>query len=244
MINLRIVIALAALASGLNAESVSGTILIKRKLTKPSVTASVSIYQRGTAVKLAKDGEDDPLAFENSRVAVWIEGPGPAADPDSRASMSAPDMAMQQAGRRFTPDLLVIPAGSSVSFPNMDPIFHNVFSLSKAKAFDLGNYPRGDSRTVVFPKAGIVSVNCHLHPNMAATIVVAPNRWAVRVDRSGHFELRDVPPGTYTVVAWHKAAGFFRKTVVVTAGHDAVTSFFIPLSAEGPEALSRIAVKD
>jgi hypothetical protein len=87
-------------------------------------------------------------------------------------------------------------------------------------------------------------VNCHLHPNMAATIVVAPNRWAVKADRSGHFELRDVPPGSYTVVAWHKAAGFFRKSVVVEAGHDAETSFFIPLAAEGPEALRHIAAKD
>ena len=89
---------------------------------------------------------------------------------------------MEQQNRRFAPDLVVIPAGSSVSFPNFDPIFHNVFSLSKAKSFDLGNYSKGQTRMVTFPKPGIVAVYCHLHPNMAGTIVVTPNQWGVRVD--------------------------------------------------------------
>jgi len=79
-----------------------------------------------------------------------------------------------QLDRRFSPDLLVISAGSTVSFPNMDPIFHNIFSLSKAKSFDLGSYDQGQNRKVMFPKAGIVDVYCHLHPNMEATIVVTP----------------------------------------------------------------------
>ena len=114
----------------------------------------------------------------------------------------------------------------------MDPIFHNVFSLSKAKSFDLGNYPKGNTRTVMFPKPGIVFVDCHLHPNMSAVIVVTPNRWSTKADASGRFMLPDLPPGTYTVVAWHKSAGFFRKTIEVTADRNAVGGFRDPARRE------------
>jgi hypothetical protein len=146
---------------------------------------------------------------------------------------------MEQQNRRFSPDLITIPAGSSVSFPNFDPIFHNVFSLSKPKSFDLGNYPKGQTRLVTFDKPGVVFVYCHLHPNMTGTVVVTPNRWAARVDPSGQFELADVPPGKYSVVAWHKTAGTFRKTIDVTAGQNSEMNFFVPLpEVSGGEALN------
>jgi plastocyanin len=232
---LRVLIAITALTTSLVAESITGTIVIKKKLTKPGVTASVSIYQRGPAVELGKDADSDPLALERSRVVIWLEGPGPVQEGGFASGKVT--LSMQQLGRQFSPNLLVVPAGSTVSFPNMDPIFHNVFSLSKPKAFDLGNYPKGDSRSVVFSKPGIVSVNCHLHPNMAATIVVTPNQWYAKVDRSGRFEVSGLTPGRYTIVAWHKAAGFFRRSVVIEAGHEAVTSFFIPLGPDEPQML-------
>jgi hypothetical protein len=136
---------------------------------------------------------------------------------------------MQQINRRFEPDLVVIPRGGSVSFPNMDPIFHNVFSLSKPKSFDLGNYRKGDTRTVVFPKAGIVYVNCRLHPNMAGTVVVTPNHWFARAARDGQYALHDVPAGTYTLVAWHKTTGFIRKQVQVAEGRDNLVDFLVPI---------------
>lgn len=104
-----------------------------------------------------------------------------------------------------------------------------MFSLSKAKSFDLGSYDKGTSRTVVFPKPGIVEVFCHLHPNMAATVVVTPNRLYARPDVSGQYQIPDVPPGHYTIVAWHKSAGFFRKQITIEAGHDGSVDFFIPL---------------
>jgi plastocyanin len=210
-------------------QDITGTILIKKKLTKRSVTASVSIYQRGTAVELGKDAGEDPLEFERSHVVIYLEGPsgiGPA---------KTTVLTMQQVNRRFSPDLLVIPVGSAVSFPNMDPIFHNIFSLSKPKTFDLGSYDKGESRSVVFAKPGIVSVYCHLHPNMEATIVVSPTRWYAQPDRSGQYRIQDVPPGQYTIVAWHKAAGFFRKTVLIEPGHNSVVGFFIPIGDDQPD---------
>lgn len=210
----------------LAAENITGTVIVKRRLTRPSVTQSALVYQRGSAVALlsGRDPALDPLAYERSRVVVYLEGD---AKPDAPGEAS-----MRQIGRTFAPDLVVVQAGSKVVFPNMDPIFHNVFSLSNVKQFVLGNYPKGDSRTVMFGKPGIVYLNCRLHPNMAATIVVTPNRWNTKVDGEGEFCLRDVPPGKYTVVAWHKAAGFFRKTIEVPVGGDSSVGFFIPLEAE------------
>lgn len=214
---------------------IHGTILIDRKLSRHNVTASVGMYQRGVAVELGAEGEADPLAFERSHVAVYLEG-GPKSP-----TTEFPKASIEQRDRRFVPDLVVIPAGSTVSFPNFDPIFHNVFSLSKAKSFDLGNYREGQSRLVTFLLPGLVAVYCHLHSNMAASIVVAPSRWAVVVDKDGVFSLKDVPAGTYTVVAWHKTAGTFRKTVTIGEKQDAAISFTLPYAE--PSDASHVAHK-
>lgn len=222
--NLYLLFAFAVFAGAAGAQNITGTVLIKKRLTRRSVTPTVSVYQRGTPVKLGKDADDDPLAYERSRVVIYLEGP---ANPGADVANAAPQI--QQLDRRFSPDLVVVPVGSTVSFPNMDPIFHNIYSLSKPKEFDLGSYDKGETRKVQFPKPGIVDVYCHLHPNMAATIVVTPNRWYAKSDREGQYRIPDVPPGQYTIVAWHKSAGFFRKTIVVEAGRDLVADFFIPI---------------
>jgi len=221
-------VAIGVLAAAARSQDITGTILIKKKLTKPSVTSSVSVYQRGTAVQLGKETEEDPLAFERARVVVYLEGPGPS----SVDVKSHTPLQIEQVDRRFSPDLVVAPIGSTVTFPNMDPIFHNIFSLSKPKSFDLGSYDKGETRSVMFPKPGIVEIYCHLHPNMAATVVVTPNRWYARSDRAGQYRIPDVPPGKYTVVAWHRSAGFFRKTIEVADGRNAVADFFIPLEVD------------
>jgi plastocyanin len=219
---------IAAIAVSLPAQAITGTILIKKKLTKPSITPNVSVYQRGTAVKLGKDPDQDPLAYERSRVVIYLE----ASTSAGQNAADSPAPQIQQLDRRFMPDLVVIPVGSTVFFPNMDPIFHNIYSLSKPKSFDLGNYDKGQTRKVTFPKPGIVDIYCHLHPNMQATVVVTPNRWFARPNRTGQYRIPEVPPGQYTLVAWHKAAGFFRKTIVVENTHDTTADFFIPLDIE------------
>jgi hypothetical protein len=166
---------------------------------------------------------EDPLAFERTRVVIYLEGRLPS-DPESAT--------LEQVNRRFVPDLLVVPVGSTISFPNRDLIFHNVFSLSKPKTFDLGTYPKDQTRTVSLTREGIIYVNCHLHPNMTAAIVVTPNKWHTRPDPTGRFALHGVPPGRHTVIAWHKAVGFFRQSVEVQEDRTATLSFLIPFDEE------------
>jgi plastocyanin len=206
------------------AADIEGQVVIKRKLTKPNVTAAARSYERGISVELGPGQEEDPLAVERTRVVIYLEGELP----------SAPVTAtLEQRNRRFVPDTLVIPAGSAISFPNLDPIFHNVFSLSKPKSFDLGNYPKDQTRTVTFPKPGVVFVHCHLHPNMAAAIVISPNQWNTKPGAAGRFALSGMPPGSYTIVAWHKAAGFFRQSIRVSQDRATHVQFVIPLDDGG-----------
>jgi plastocyanin len=237
---MRILAALAGVclsAGTLAAADVAGTVVIERKLTRRNVTAPAPAYQRGVAVPLESKPAEDPLAFERSHVVVYIDGAGL-----SSGSVSGPaegrTAQIQQQDRQFSPDLVVVPVGSSVSFPNLDAIFHNIFSLSKARSFNLGNYPKGDTRTVTFPVPGVVYVYCHLHPNMSATIVVSPSRWCVRAGGDGHFVLPAVPPGQYTVVAWHKAVGFVRKTVTVAENGAPPLTFDIPLTEDSQRAVA------
>lgn len=220
------------LASSCSAQDVSGTIIIKKRLTRRSVTPSVSIYQRGTAVKLGASTDQDPIAFERSRVVVYLEG-HVASTPDLAVFSGLVEI--QQTNRQFVPDVAVIPLGGTVSFPNMDPIFHDVYSLSKPKSFDLGAYDKGQTRRVTFTKPGIIEVYCHLHPNMAATVIVVANRYYARPDRDGQYRIPNVPPGHYTLVAWHKSAGFFRKPIDVAPQQTTTADFLIPLGVDSKE---------
>ncbi len=214
--------ALCLLAFRLDAGQIEGSVIVTQRLTKPRVTAAADGYHRGVAVELASDGDFDWLAYERSHVVIYLDGRLPALK-NSRVAV------IEQKNRRFVPDLVVIPAGASVSFPNHDPIFHNVFSLSRTRSFDLGNYPRNQTRVVTFPKPGIVVVGCHLHPNMSAIVFVAPNQWSTTADADGRFRLAEVPPGRYTLVAWHKRAGYVRHTVDVPAEGVVPVQFTIPL---------------
>ena len=110
---------------------------------------------------------------------------------------------LAQRSQAFDPRVVVVSVGSKVEFPNLDPIYHNVFSVSPTKRFDLGKYPRGQSRTVEFTKPGLVNVYCDIHSDMTAFILVVPNRAWARPGPDGRFELRKLPPGRYQLTWWH-----------------------------------------
>jgi len=110
---------------------------------------------------------------------------------------------MEQRNREFRPHVLVVPVGSPVTFPNWDPIFHNVFSTSESRPFDLGLYKSGEARTVVFDREGVIKLGCNLHANMLAYIVVVSAQHYV-VTANGAFSFRRLEPGKYTLRAWNE----------------------------------------
>ena len=119
-------------------------------------------------------------------------------------------------GKMLLPHVLAVPAGSNISFPNEDPISHNLFSLSFGNAFDLGLYRKGPGKTQKFEAPGVVNVYCNVHPNMSAVVHVMPTPYYAWADASGNYSL-DVPPGKYRVVAWNEQGGQSESTVDVTA---------------------------
>jgi plastocyanin len=113
--------------------------------------------------------------------------------------------AIVQTGKAFAPRVLAVPLGSTVSFPNEDPIFHNVFSLSPPQPFDLGLYRSGAAKARTFTEPAVYYVFCNIHPQMAAFLVVAPSPWVVTAGPDGRWRL-DVPPGRYRVTALSERA--------------------------------------
>ena len=125
---------------------------------------------------------------------------------------------IHQKDASFTPSFLVIAAGETVVMPNDDVIFHNVFSYSTPNDFDLGLYPRGDSRAKTFQYPGVVRVYCSIHESMSATIFVAPSIWHAIADSKGEFVIPDVPPGSYRLRTWNRRLPPATQLVSVTGG--------------------------
>jgi truncated hemoglobin YjbI/plastocyanin len=111
---------------------------------------------------------------------------------------------IEQRNKSFAPHLMAVPVGSRVSFPNFDPIFHNVFSLSKTKPFDLGMYKNGETREIRLDKPGIVRLGCNIHANMSAYVIVVDAPHYVVVDTDGTYSFKSLPPGKYRVQAWNE----------------------------------------
>jgi plastocyanin len=122
--------------------------------------------------------------------------------------------AMDQRDQAFVPHVLAITVGTTVDFPNSDLTFHNVFSLSRTRTFDLGRYSRGKSRSVRFDRPGVVQVFCDIHSHMSAYILVFAHRYFAVTDKGGAFTIPGIPPGSYTLAVWHE--GEVRDTRAVT----------------------------
>jgi len=213
---------LLALAMSAFAGDISGHVVITKRLSKKPVNAAV-YNLRGVAPP--ESANATAAGNEYERVVLWLEGSKLPPKPPVTASIDQRDL-------DFSPDLLIVPVGSTVDFPNSDPIFHNVFSLSKTQTFDLGFYPRGQSRPVKFNRAGVVQIYCHLHAKMYAVIVVTSSPWYDKASADGTFSFNDVPAGRYRLFAWHKIAGLYQVDVNVSAEGTTETSIRIPVDVE------------
>ena len=151
----------------------------------------------------------DKQAEDVGQAVIWLatNTPVPAPAP-VRAEINTAD-------KEFSPHVLVLPAGSTVTFPNHDPFNHNVFSLSEENPFDLGLYGRGETKAVSFKRPGIVRIYCNVHPQMSAIIVVRDNPYFSRPSSDGSFTIDAVPAGRYVLHAWHERAPEMSREVVV-----------------------------
>ena len=143
---------------------------------------------------------------------VWIVDA--AAAKQAAASPSVrPKIASKS--KRFDPHVAVVPAGGTVQFPNLDGIYHNVFSLSEKARFDLGLYRNGASRTMTFESPGTVKIYCNIHPQMAAVLVVIDGAIWTQAGEDGTAVLSRVPAGRATVRVWDEKGGDFTGVVDV-----------------------------
>ena len=153
-------------------------------------------------VELSQVGSDH-LA-DASRVVVWLLPIN--AVQKVRATTQQPHYRLVQRNKRFEPNLLVIPVGSVVDFPNADPWFHNVFSLYRGKRFDLGLYQAGAQRSVKFDRIGPSYLFCNIHPEMTGVVLAVESDFFGISDKAGHYSISDVPPGKYAIHVWHENA--------------------------------------
>jgi plastocyanin len=163
---------------------------------------------------------------ERRNIVVYVE----------RVSRDAPTVpraraVLRQHDERFAPHIVPVVRGTTVDFPNDDPLFHNVFSLSRAKEFDLGRYPRGTSRSVTFERPGVVQVFCHIHSDMSAIVLVLDNGYFAVPDGDGRYSIPNLPPGEYTLVAWHERIRPIVHPLRLEPGQVARVDFTIPLPA-------------
>jgi plastocyanin len=124
---------------------------------------------------------------------------------------------IDQRNKMFLPHVAVVTVGTTVEFPNNDSVFHNVFAYFNAKKFDLGMYPRGATKKVTFDKPGVVAILCNVHSEMSAYLYITESPYYTIADKQGRFRLRDVPPGTYTLRAWHETGATFTQSITLKA---------------------------
>jgi len=182
--------------------------------TAPSV-ASTRPIACGTVRGKVSIGDD--WSFQKpdlTRVVVYLAS-NAALDSDAPPTGHA---TIAQRHKAFVPNFAVVACGTTVEFPNWDDFEHNVFSISKAApAFDLDRYPRGQSKSRVFDKVGVVQLFCNIHPFMRAMVVVTPNSYFTRADADGHFEILGVPSGKYELVVWQERCDEQRTNINITA---------------------------
>ena len=150
-------------------------------------------------VHMTRLGKSVDQRAGSTGVVVWLTPLSPTIG-DSRPKPG--HYRLLQKDKTFTPHLLVIPTGSSVDFPNLDPFYHNVFSLFNGKRFDLGLYESGSSRAVHFDHDGVSYIFCNIHPEMSAVVVTLSTPYFGVSAADGSVTLHAVPPATYEMHVW------------------------------------------
>lgn len=186
-------------------------------LAMAHAAAAAEGYSVAVEVKLLRSDNQQPLK-DLSKSVVWLV---PTRGDFRIRTKDDPHFRMVQKGKKFEPDLLIVPAGSFVDFPNMDPWFHNVFSLFQGKRFDLGLYQAGTQRSVRFDRPGVSYLFCNIHPEMSSVVLAVESNWYGTSDSKGVVTLTNVPEGRYVMHVWHEnssaeSPGQTQKVIEVT----------------------------
>jgi plastocyanin len=163
----------------------------------------------GRLTILEKDGARTP---DLANAVLWLEPQG-APPPLARQAVQ---IAMDN--KQFLPRVQVVSTGSSVAFPNHDPFRHNVFSKAGPAEFDLGLYPRGDTRQATVERNGVYPIFCNIHAKMVAYVLSVPTTYTARPGADGQFTFAAVPAGMYTLKAWHERGGQSSQVVTISTG--------------------------
>ena len=211
------VVGTAALArSGVGLAGENGTIRGQVDLRRTQVTLDT----RPAAAAL---GASPRRPVELRPAVVYLDpAPGGALEGDGTARAT-----MDQRDETFVPHVLAITVGTIVDFPNSDLTFHNVFSLSRTRTFDLGRYSQGKSKSVRFDRPGVVQVFCDIHSHMSAYILVFAHRYFAVTDKAGSFSITGIPPGTYTLAAWHEGDVRENRTVTIPESGGTIEAAFV-----------------
>ncbi|HEY6953406.1 MAG TPA: carboxypeptidase regulatory-like domain-containing protein [Bacteroidota bacterium] len=206
------------------AHSVGNGGTIKGKIEMPAVVAGLNRQRPLRYGSYANAEPSTPATKESTpevtNIVVYLEGAG--LDNIQRETRAA---ILDQRDATFIPHVLPIVKGTTVKIVNRDKTYHNVFSLSSVKKFNIGRRPTGEEVPVTFDKLGTVQVFCDIHSHMSAFIVVLPNALFTQPKPDGTYSLDDVPPGKYTIQAWHERLSTTQQTVTVGAGEIATVNF-------------------
>lgn len=203
----------------MDARTAIGLVLAITVGVLPAVAQGAPV--RGRIVILEKDNKP---STDLGDAVVFLEGLGDPAPP-ARFDVTISD-------KTFAPHVLVVPAGSTVAFPNHDPFDHNVFSVSEGNSFDLGLYGRGQGKSVTLQHPGLVRVFCNVHPRMVALVLVMGTHHYAQPGADGSFTINGVGPGSYRLHVWHERAP---NEVVkeVTVGPEGLADQLVTLNARG-----------
>jgi plastocyanin len=201
-----------------------------------SVTGRVTLTSRMRGIPISSNGYATrsvgrqavaPVAPEMSSVVLYLSGFV------YHGALAASRVQIRQGDEAFSPRVVAITRGSTVDFPNFDPFFHNVFSLSRGGTFDLGRYRTGETRSRTFTQAGLVKVYCHIHSHMSASILVLDHPFFSIPAADGAFTITGIPPGDYSLVGWHERVGEHLSTITVVAGRPSLVDVSLPVLGEG-----------
>jgi len=207
------------------------SLLVSQAIATTTNPASVSAFEVTVRVRLyeAKSGE---ALKDYSEVVAWLV---PVRTLQTASlNTDRPHYRMMQRDKMYEPHLLVVPAGSIVEFQNRDPWFHNTFSISGNKRFDLGPNRAGGQKTVRFDRAGVAYVFCNIHPQMAAVVLTVESPYFGVSDKAGHISIGNVPPGAYVLHVWYENAASqtlktLHRAIVLGDDHSCMSTLSIKL---------------